>query len=78
VQLYEFRDAVALAGFLRRFKRPPGPVIGPWLRGDRTVFWWRDPMPAFHGATLFWNRRRARRRSAAGGTSDAGSADPAT
>ena len=41
--LYEFRDAVAIGGYLRRLRRPDGPVIGPWLRGDRTVFWWRDP-----------------------------------
>lgn len=70
VQLYEFRDAVAIAGFLRRFRRPPGSVIGPWLRGDRTVFWWRDPMPALHGAMLFLSRRFGRRRAAGAGTPD--------
>lgn len=60
--LYEFRDAVAIAGYLRRFKRPEGPVLGPWLRGDRTVFWWRDPLPAFHGVFRFLSHRFGRQR----------------
>jgi len=74
--LYEFRDAVAIGGYLRRLRRPDGAVIGPWLRGDRTVFWWRDPLPAFHGTSRFLSRRLGRRRRPAPGTGR--SADPAT
>jgi predicted ATP-grasp superfamily ATP-dependent carboligase len=75
-QLYEFRDAVAIASCLRRLRRPPGPVLGPWLRGDRTVFWWRDPMPAFHGAAQFLGRRLLGRRGPQ--PDDARSVGPAT
>lgn len=75
--LYEFRDALAIAGALRRLRRPPGPVFGPWLRGDRTVFWWRDPLPAFHGALQIIGRRLWRRRRPPAGEAPSG-ADQAT
>jgi predicted ATP-grasp superfamily ATP-dependent carboligase len=65
--LYEFRDAVAIGGYLRRLRRPDGAVIGPWLHGDRTVFWWRDPLPAFHGTSRFLSRRLGRKRRPAPG-----------
>lgn len=74
--LYELRDAVAIAGYLRRFRRPEGPVLGPWLRGDRTVFWWRDPLPAFHGVLRFLRNRVGGRRRAM--PADGGAVDPAT
>lgn len=73
--LYEFRDALAIGGYLRRLRRPEGAVVGVWLRGDRTVFWWRDPLPAFHGASRFLGRRLGRGRAA---TRGAGPTDPAT
>ena len=70
--LYELRDALAISRYLRRLRRPDGAVLGPWLRGDRTVFWWRDPLPALHGISRFFGRRR--RPSPEAGRS----ADPAT
>jgi predicted ATP-grasp superfamily ATP-dependent carboligase len=45
--LYEIRDGAAIVRALATFRRPEGPVLGPWLRGDRTLFWWSDPVPAF-------------------------------
>ena len=56
-QLYEFRDALAVARYLRRFRRPEGAVLGPWLWGDHTVFWWSDPLPTFIGAWQIVDRR---------------------
>lgn len=47
---YEFRDASAIALALSQRRRPEGPILGPWLTGDRALFWWRDPMPALGGA----------------------------
>jgi D-aspartate ligase len=44
--MYEFLDATAVARAWRSFHRPEGPVLRPWLRGDRALFWWSDPMPA--------------------------------
>lgn len=55
--LYEFRDAVAVWNDLRRLRRPDGPVLAPWLRGDHTVFWWRDPMPLLRGGAQMLLRR---------------------
>jgi predicted ATP-grasp superfamily ATP-dependent carboligase len=45
--LYEIRDGAAIVRALATFRRPEGPVLVPWLRGDRTLFWWSDPLPAF-------------------------------
>jgi len=42
---YEIPDAAAILRAVGSFRRPDGPVLRPWLRGDRVVFWWRDPMP---------------------------------
>jgi D-aspartate ligase len=43
---YEIPDATAIARAWRHGRRPEGPVVRPWLRGDRALFWWSDPMPA--------------------------------
>ena len=56
--MYEIPDATAIARAWRPRRRPEGPVIRPWLRGDRALFWWRDPLPAV-------GRRRPDRRAAA-------------
>lgn len=60
--MYEFRDAAAVMHALRSFRRPEGPVLGPWLWGDHTVFWWRDPMPALSGLSKVIGRRVSRGR----------------
>lgn len=65
-QLYEFRDALAVARYLRRFRRPEGAVLAPWLWGDHTVFWWSDPMPALIGAWQILDRRWQARRGGSG------------
>lgn len=44
--MYEIPDATAIARAWRAGRRPEGSVLGPWLRGDRALFWWRDPLPA--------------------------------
>jgi predicted ATP-grasp superfamily ATP-dependent carboligase len=68
--MYEILDATAIARAWQSIRQPDGPVLMPWLRGDRCLFWWRDPMPA---AAAVWqsigrrlDRSRARlRRTAA-------------
>jgi predicted ATP-grasp superfamily ATP-dependent carboligase len=68
--MYEILDATAIARAWRSTRQPDGPVLRPWLSGDRCLFWWRDPMPA---AAALWqsigrrlDRSRARlRRTAA-------------
>ena len=57
---YEIPDAAAILRAVGSLRRPDGPVLGPWLRGDRVVFWWRDPLPA---VSDIW--RSVRRRTAA-------------
>ncbi len=47
---YEFRDASAIARALGSRRLPEGPILRPWLTGDRALFWWKDPMPAVGGA----------------------------
>ena len=54
--LYEVADAEAIFHAWRSIRRPEGPVITPWLRGDRALFWWSDPLPA-----IFDLSRMARR-----------------
>lgn len=44
--VYETPDATAIVRAWAAFKRPDGPVIRPWLRGDHALFWFRDPWPA--------------------------------
>jgi predicted ATP-grasp superfamily ATP-dependent carboligase len=61
----EGRDARAILQALRLRSRPNGPVVVPWVFGDRTHFWWKDPLPAFNGAARrmersFRQRSRAR------------------
>lgn len=58
--LYEVPDVAALLRAWSSLRRPTGPVIGPWLRGDHTLLWWSDPLPG--GADLW---RAVRRRLAA-------------
>ena len=62
--MYEIPDATAIARAWRARRRPEGSVSGPWLRGDRALFWWRDPLPAV-AAVAGIVGRRVRRRDAA-------------
>ena len=55
--LYEISDANAVLRAWSSFRRPDGPVLGPWLRGDHTLLWWGDMGP---GAVDL--RRAVRRR----------------
>jgi len=47
--LYEFRDAIAVMRYVKALRIPEGAVLGPWIWGDHTVFWWSDPVPALLG-----------------------------
>lgn len=58
--MYEVVDAAAILGAWRRRRRPAGPVLGPWLRGDRALFWWRDPLPALRDVSQIVGRRAGR------------------
>ncbi len=62
--MYEIPDATAIARAWRAGRRPEGSVSGPWLRGDRALFWWRDPLPAV-AAVAGLVGRRVRPRDAA-------------
>jgi D-aspartate ligase len=55
--LYEISDAAAVLRAWGSFRRPNGPVLGPWLWGDHTLLWWGDLGP---GAVDL--RRAVRRR----------------
>ena len=39
-------DAAALVHAWRSLRRPEGPVVAPWVKGDHALFWWTDPLPA--------------------------------
>jgi predicted ATP-grasp superfamily ATP-dependent carboligase len=47
--MYEILDAAAIARAVAGRRRPEGPVLKPWLLGDKALFWWSDPMPALGG-----------------------------
>jgi hypothetical protein len=55
--MYEILDATAILRAWSHLRRPVGPVVGPWLRGDRALFWFRDPMPALGGIGQSVGRR---------------------
>jgi predicted ATP-grasp superfamily ATP-dependent carboligase len=55
--MYEIPDAKAIARAIASRRRPAGPVIRSWLRGDKALFWWSDPMPALGGLALTIGRR---------------------
>jgi predicted ATP-grasp superfamily ATP-dependent carboligase len=59
--MYEIPDATAIARAWRAGRRPEGSILGPWLRGDRAMFWWRDPLPAVAGIAGIVGRRVRRR-----------------
>ncbi len=58
--MYEILDATAIARAWVSRRRPAGPVVKPWLRGDRALFWFRDPMPALGGIGQIVTRRLGR------------------
>jgi predicted ATP-grasp superfamily ATP-dependent carboligase len=58
--MYEIPDATAIARALVSRRRPAGPVVRPWLRGDKALFWWTDPMPGVEGVRQLVGRRLGR------------------
>lgn len=58
--IYEIPDATAIVRAWSSFRRPDGPVLRPWLTGDRALFWWRDPLPAVSGVRQILGRRVGR------------------
>lgn len=68
--LYEFGDVKAVIGALAARRRPEGSVARTWLTGDRALFWWRDPMPAFGGLFAALGRRVGRLTGRSQRTSD--------
>jgi predicted ATP-grasp superfamily ATP-dependent carboligase len=56
-EVVEARDLRAVVADLRSRRRPHGPVVRAWLWGDRTHFWWSDPLPAFNGVWRNLERR---------------------
>ncbi|HET9085691.1 MAG TPA: hypothetical protein VFN41_14940 [Candidatus Limnocylindrales bacterium] len=58
--LYEIPDATAIARAIGSGRRPYGPVLKPWLTGDKALFWWSDPMPALGGLGQAVVRRASR------------------
>jgi predicted ATP-grasp superfamily ATP-dependent carboligase len=55
--VYEILDAIAISRAWSSFRRPEGPIVEPWLKGDRTLFWWSDPLPAVTAAWQILGRR---------------------
>ncbi len=72
--MYEIPDATAIVRAWSHFRRPEGPVLEPWLRGDRALFWWRDPLPAVSGVWQIIARRAGRAVSQVRGPTGRGSA----
>jgi predicted ATP-grasp superfamily ATP-dependent carboligase len=60
--MYEVLDAAAIARALASRRRPEGPVLKPWLFGDKALFWWSDPMPALGNLGHLLSRRVGRIR----------------
>jgi predicted ATP-grasp superfamily ATP-dependent carboligase len=58
--MYEIPDATAIARAWGSFQRPEGPVLEPWLKGDKALFWWSDPLPAVSGVWQILGRRAGR------------------
>jgi D-aspartate ligase len=58
--MYEVLDAAAIARAIASRRRPDGPVLRPWLLGDKALFWWSDPMPALGNLGQLVSRRVSR------------------
>lgn len=58
--MYEIPDATAILRAWTSLRRPEGPVFASWGRGDRALFWWRDPLPAVSGVWQIVARRVGR------------------
>jgi predicted ATP-grasp superfamily ATP-dependent carboligase len=58
--MYEIPDATAILRAWTSLHRPEGPVLASWGRGDRALFWWRDPLPALSGVWQIIVRRVGR------------------
>jgi predicted ATP-grasp superfamily ATP-dependent carboligase len=61
--MYEIPDATAIARAIASRRRPAGPVLRSWARGDKALFWWSDPMPALGGLGQSVGRRLGRAAS---------------
>jgi predicted ATP-grasp superfamily ATP-dependent carboligase len=60
--MYEIPDATAIGRAWSHLRGPEGPVLEPWLKGDRALFWWRDPLPAISGLSQIVAKRLSRAR----------------
>jgi D-aspartate ligase len=58
--MYEIPDATAIARAIGSLRRPEGPILGPWLRGDKALFWFSDPRPALDGIGQIVGKRLSR------------------
>lgn len=65
--MYEIIDATAIVRAWTHGRRPDGPILPMWLRGDRALFWWSDPLPAITAVwqTIGRKLRRSGRRTIA-------------
>jgi predicted ATP-grasp superfamily ATP-dependent carboligase len=66
--MYEIPDATAIGRAIARIRRPEGPIVRPWLLGDKALFWWSDPMPAVDGIGQLVGKRLGRVADRAGRT----------
>lgn len=57
--LCELPDAAAILRAVRSGRRPDGPVLRPWLRGDHAMLWPSDPVPGVLDLTAGLRRRLA-------------------
>jgi D-aspartate ligase len=74
--LYEIPDATAIARAIGSGRRPYGPVVKPWLVGDKALFSWSDPMPAIGGLGQLATRKLGRTMERVRGTAST-SVEPA-
>ena len=59
--MYEVPEISALIRAWTARRRPEGPVIEPWLRGDHTLLWASDPLPGLYDLARAVRGRLARR-----------------
>jgi predicted ATP-grasp superfamily ATP-dependent carboligase len=55
--MYEVPEISALIRAWVRGRRPEGPIVAPWLRGDHTLLWASDPLPGVFDLSRATRRR---------------------